>query len=74
MLTKSSKPNFKGGGQRLSLHWIRGIWLFREFYGDVPIVNIAIISKILLTMPQKIRFIETESTQKTFQVFFDQNR
>jgi len=69
MLAKSCKANLKGGGQWLSIHWVRTIWLFREFYEKVPNVNIAIIFKILLTMPQKIRFIKTESTQNSFQSF-----
>jgi len=69
MLTKSSKPNAKRRGQRLSIHWRTTIWLFRRFYADVQNVNITIIFKILLTMPQKIRFIKTESTQDSIQGF-----
>jgi len=68
-MAKSSKPNAKRRGQRLSVHWGATIWLLRKFYGDVQNVNIAIIFKILLTMPQKIRFIKTESTQYSIQDF-----
>jgi hypothetical protein len=61
MLTKSSKPNAKRRGQRLSIHWRTTIWLLRKFFADIRNVNIAIIFKILLTMPQKIRFIKIDS-------------
>jgi len=53
MMPKSWKPNFA----------------FRKFFMGVENVNIVIIFKILLTMPQKIRFIKTESTQNSIQGF-----
>jgi len=43
--------------------------LLRKFFADVRNVNIAIIFKILLTMPQKIRFIKTESARDSIQGF-----
>lgn len=44
-------------------------FVFQKCYMGVKNVNIVIIFKILLTMPQKIRFIETKSTQNSIQRF-----